>query len=102
MNNAMNYGQAIEALEAGYCVARLGWNGKNMFVCKQVSSIINGDIIPKMQSLPQSAKDILGSEESINYSNQMIIVNTNTRKIDSWIASSSDTFAKDYYVVYKK
>ena len=30
MTNAMNFGQAIEALKQGKRVARTGWNGKGM------------------------------------------------------------------------
>ena len=30
MTNAMNFGQAIEALKQGKKVARTGWNGKGM------------------------------------------------------------------------
>lgn len=30
MTNAMNFGQAIEALKQGKKVARAGWNGKGM------------------------------------------------------------------------
>lgn len=101
MDEVFDFGKAILALNEGCSIARLGWNGKNIFVCRQVPSTISGDIIPKMQSLPDSAKKLLlqNSDEPINYVNQMIIVNLNTRNIDSWVASSSDTFATDWYVV---
>ena len=102
-NGCMTFGLAIEALRKGSCIARIGWNGKGMFICKQVPAEINANIIPKMQSLPQSAKDILheGDDDTrpIFYVNQMIIVNTKTRSIDSWVASSSDTFAEDWIIV---
>ena len=46
-----------------------------MLIVKQVPSHITGEIIPNMQSLPQSAKDILMSRENphIDYTNQMLI-----------------------------
>jgi len=53
----MNFGQAIEALKEGKRVQRTGWNGKGLFVFMQVPSTINREIVPKMQSLPQSVKD---------------------------------------------
>lgn len=31
-NEEGNFGQAIETLKLGYCVARKGWNGKGMFL----------------------------------------------------------------------
>ena len=32
----MNFGQAIEELRDGQCVARAGWNGKGIFIKLQV------------------------------------------------------------------
>ena len=52
----MNFGQAIEALKQGKAVQRQEWNGKGLFVIKQVPAHITGEIIPGMQSLPDSAK----------------------------------------------
>lgn len=96
----MDFGKAIEALKSGLAVRRKGWNGKGMFVVKQIPSHIEGGIIPTMQSLPQSAKDILLSRENahIDYTNQMLIINPDGRA-DSWVPSSSDVFAEDWEVV---
>lgn len=96
----MDFGKVIEALKSGLAVRRKGWNGKGMFVVKQIPSHIEGGIIPTMQSLPQSAKDILLSRENahIDYTNQMLIINPNGRA-DSWVPSSSDVFAEDWEVV---
>lgn len=96
----MDFGKAIEALKSGLAVRRKGWNGKGMFVVKQIPSHIEGNIIRTMQSLPQSAKDILLSHENahIDYTNQMLIINPDGRA-DSWIPSSSDVFAEDWEVV---
>ena len=96
----MNFGEVIEALKTGLAVRRKGWNGKGLFAVKQVPSHITGDIIPNMQSLPQSAKDILMSRENphIDYTNQMLVVNPDGRA-DSWVPSSSDVFAEDWEVV---
>ena len=70
------------------------------FIVKQVPAHITGDIIPNMQSLPQSAKNILMSRENphIDYTNQMLIINPDGRA-DSWVPSSSDIFAEDWEVV---
>ena len=97
---SMNFGKAIEALKAGSAIRRSGWNDKGLFVVKQVPSHITGDIIPKMQSLPQSAKDILMSRENphIDYTNQMLIINPDGRA-DSWVPSVSDVFAEDWEIV---
>ncbi len=97
---SLNFGGAIYLLKAGLAVRRRGWNGKGMFIVKQVPSHITGDIIPKMQSLPQSVKDILMNRDNphIDYTNQMLIINPDGRA-DSWVPSSSDVFAEDWEVV---
>lgn len=95
----MNFGQAIEELKNGKLVARSGWNGTGMFVVKQIPATIGLDIIPKMQSLPDSAKaNLIERGQPISYTNQMLIVNAQG-KADSWVPSSSDCFAEDWYIV---
>ena len=97
---SVNFGGAIDLLKDGLAVRRKGWNGKGLFIVKQVPSHITRDIIPNMQSLPQSAKSILMSRENphIDYTNQMLIINPDGRA-DSWVPSSSDIFANDWEVV---
>ena len=96
----MFFGEAVEALKSGLAVRREGWNGKGLFVVKQVPSHITGNIIPNMQSLPQSAKTILMSRENphIDYTNQMLIIHPDGRA-DSWVPSASDIFAEDWEIV---
>ena len=94
----MNFGQAIEALKEGKLVYREGWNGKGMFVMKQIPSEISLDIIPKMQSVQQSAKDMLIERgTTLKYCNQMLIIKQDG-SADSWVASSSDIFAEDWLI----
>ena len=94
------FGTAVLLLKAGMAVRRAGWNGKGLFVVKQVPSHITADIISNMQSLPQSAKDIIMArkEPHIDYTNQMLIINPDGRA-DSWVPSSSDVFAEDWELV---
>lgn len=96
----MSFGSAIQALKFGLAIRRAGWNGKGLFVVKQVPAHITADIIPNMQSLPQSAKDIImaRAEPHIAYTNQMLIVHPDGRA-DSWVPSSSDVFAEDWELV---
>lgn len=53
-----------------------------------------------MQSLPQSAKNILISRENpyIDYTNQILIIHLD-RRSDSLVPSSSDIFAEDWEVI---
>jgi uncharacterized protein (DUF1919 family) len=99
MSKNLNFGQAIEALKAGKRVARTGWNGKGLFIFMQIPSEINEDVVPKMQSLPQSVKDEFARRGgSITYSNQMALVNPNN-SINGWAPSSSDTLAEDWTIL---
>jgi uncharacterized protein (DUF1919 family) len=95
----LNFGQAVEALKQGKRVARTGWNGKGLFIFMQVPSQINEEIVPKIQSLPQSVKDEFARRGgSISYSNQMALVNTDN-SINGWAPSPSDTMAEDWVVL---
>lgn len=99
-NTHYSFGEAIHALKFGLAIRRTGWNGKGLFVIKQVPAHIESDIIPKMQSLPQSAKDlILKGKGFINYTSQCLIYNENTGRADSWVPSISDVFAEDWEIV---
>ena len=53
-----------------------------------------------MQSLPQSAKNILINRENpyIDYTNQILIIHPDGRA-DSCVPSSSDVFAEDWEVI---
>ena len=97
--SSVNFGGAIDLLKAGFAVRRKGWNGKGLFVVKQIPAHITGDIIPNMQALPQIAKDILMNRENphIDYTTQMLIINPDGRA-DSWVPSVSDVFAEDWEI----
>lgn len=95
-----SFGVAVNLLKQGFIVRRQGWNGKNMFVIKQVPAHITSDIIPKMQSLPQAAKDrILAGKGFVDYTSQCLIYNENTGRADSWVPSMSDIFSDDWEIV---
>lgn len=99
-NGHLRFGSVIQFLKEGRACRRSGWNGKGLFVVKQIPSHIEGADIPNIQSLPQSAKNILINRETphIDYTNQMLIINPDGRA-DSWVPSSSDIFAEDWEVI---
>ena len=98
--SAMDFGDAIEVLKQGGAIRRSGWNGKGLFVVKQIPAHIESDVIPKMQSLPQAAKDhIMRTKGFIDYTSQCLIYNENTGRADSWVPSISDVFAQDWEIV---
>ena len=96
----MSFGIAIQALKFGFAIRRRGWNGNGLIVFKQIPAHIESDVIPNIQSLPQSAKDfILKGKGYIDYTSQCLIYNTNTGRADSWVPSISDVFAEDWEIV---
>jgi len=102
----LSFGQAVDAVKAGNKIARDGWNGKGLFVFMQVPSEINKEIVPKMQSLPQSVKDEFerrftdteSQVSAIYYDNQLAIVNS-SNLINGWAPSVSDALANDWFVL---
>lgn len=98
----MSFGEALQALEAGKCVARKGWI-TTCFVVKQIDSDIPAEVVPKMQSLPDSAKEIINKthREDIHYRNQclMIVQGTETSVATNYVPDWNDMFAKDWMVL---
>lgn len=98
----LSFGEALQALEAGKCVARKGWI-TTCFVVKQIDSDIPAEVVPKMQSLPQHAKNLLNAfgVGSISYRSQCLLVeqagdgNGATNYVPDWV----DMFAKDWFVL---
>ena len=106
METDKTFGQAIQALLHGKRVKRDGWNGKGLFVFRQVPAEIGNAIVPNMQSLPQSVKDEFQRRfdidskafKSISYDNQLALVDTNN-VITGWSPSTSDALAVDWCIL---
>ena len=99
MRELLTFGQAIEYLKMGKRVARVGWNGKGMFIFMQVPATIESNVIPNMTSLPQSVKDeFIRRGGSISYKNQLAIVYPDNT-IYGWVASPSDVLEQDWEVL---
>jgi Protein of unknown function (DUF2829) len=98
MTTKQTFGQAIEALKEGKIVSREGWNGKSLFVFRQVPSSVPADIIPKMTSLPPAVKDVLvKTGMPITYQNQFCIVYPDN-SLHGWQPSGSDALATDWCI----
>lgn len=102
----VDFGTAIKALKEGKRVQRTGWNGKGLFVFMQVPATINREIVPKMQSLPQSVKDEFERRfndpneqiDAIYYDNQLALVNP-SNLITGWSPSTPDALAVDWVIL---
>lgn len=106
MKTNLDFGSALKAVKEGKRIRREGWNGKGLFVFEQVPSEIKKDIVPKMQSLPQSVKDEFQRRfddpdeqiDAIYYSNQLALVNP-SNMITGWAPSVSDALANDWTIL---
>lgn len=90
---------ALEHIKNSVPVTRNNWSG-HKFVIKQIPADISGEIIPVMQSLPQSAKAILISNtNSIHYHDQLLVVDIDTGDATGYFPTGEDLFAEDWSVV---
>ena len=80
----MNFGQALQALKQGNKAARLGWNGKGIFIELQVP-----DENSKMTS-PYIFIDTTGLQTN----NEMA-----PKSRVPWLASQTDMLAEDWEIV---
>ena len=98
----LSFGEALQALEAGKCVRRESWVG-DKFVVKQIDSDIPAEVVPKMQSLPDSAKQFIGKTAigDIHYRNQCLIVKQypSSTVATNYVPDWNDMFAKDWMVL---
>ena len=94
-----NFGKAIEGLKRGAFIQRVGWN-ESKYVFKQIPAQISPDIIPKMQSVPQSVKNkkMIPTNCSLKYEFQLAIVQGESR-ISSWTPTAEDIFASDWLII---
>lgn len=99
----LSFGAAIEALKQGKAVKRIFWEELEehgyAFVFRQVPSVVDTDIIPKMTSLPKDIKENLaGRNFPIKYRNQLVSVSWGS-VIQSWTPTSEDILAEDWIVL---
>lgn len=95
----MKFNDVVLALEEGKMAARSSWES-GTFIFQQVPAVINKDIIPKMQSLPQSVKDEFERRGANNifYANQIAICNAGNL-IQGYAALPHDILALDWVVI---
>ena len=89
MNDLLNFGDAVRLLKEGAKVARIGWNGKGMFLFLVPGSTFKVNRPPLLGIYPE------GTET--NYLPH-IDMKTADGKIVPWLASQTDVLAEDWVV----
>jgi hypothetical protein len=93
----MNFGEAIATLNSGGLVARLGWNGKGMFIYKTVGNTVSKDFIPKFASLPDEVKTFLAKKgEDVIFMPSITMYTAAGVMQPGWLASQADILADDW------
>lgn len=82
----MNFGQALELLKDGKCVARTGWNGKNMHI-----------YLEDAYSLPIRVGIYKGTKR--DYDACIYMFTAQGRHQPGWLASQADMLAEDWVEV---
>ena len=94
----LSFGEALTALEAGFKVARSGWNGKNMFL------LMNGGYeVPADKARPDNHIDaeFLKSQgcDSLIIGKHIDMWTAQKTLCVGWLASQTDMMAKDWMIV---
>ncbi len=88
----MNFGQAIEKLKLGQCVARRGWNGRGMFLI-----YVPGTTDAKLGEGTPYANALNANIVTINPHIDMYTVTGQMQP--GWLASQTDMLADDWCLV---
>lgn len=83
----IDFGSAIRSLKQGKKVARIGWNGKGMWLIR-----IAGEAVS------QAIADRYGDNTKIPVL-EAIYMKTATNELVPWLASQTDVFAEDWIVL---
>lgn len=99
----MNFGQALDYLKQGEKVARVGWNGKGMFIY-----LVNGTNVNYENLRNEAAKHLDDSKSSFALRNEGRRVTINAHidmkaadgsVVVGWLASQTDMLAEDWEVI---
>lgn len=89
-----DFSRALAALKAGERIARVGWNGGDVYLC-----LAHGMPVELMVCRPHL--DLLGEElmtRQIKYPKH-IAMRTATKDVVPWLASSADIMANDWIIL---
>lgn len=91
----MNFGDALVALKEGKKVARVGWNGKGMYLALQEGSVITAD-----KARGGVAKCLADSgEKEITICPHIDMKAADGTCVVGWFASQTDMLAEDWQII---
>ena len=98
------FGQAIGSLKHGFLVARLGWNGKGMFLFMRPFDALKDEfIIDTVKSLPYNFKQWVKNHPDESgeriFSQYICMKAADGTIVNGWLASQTDMLATDWVLV---
>lgn len=90
MNDFLDFGDAIRLAKTGVRIARLGWNGKGMFVY-----YVPANSYPATTDV---AKEHFGEDALVPYNAYLAIKNVDN-SVSTWVPSVNDVLAEDWVIV---
>lgn len=88
--DGLTFGLAIEAVKLGKKIARIGWNGKGMFVYYVPAN--------KYSFSTEVGKSLADEEGKVSYNAYLAIKNVNGT-VSTWVPSINDVLAEDWLIV---
>lgn len=103
----LSFGDALEAINAGCCMQRSGWNGKGMFVFQTTGRTIPLEEFGKFKNGNSDAIE-LARELGTHTGNEVVIcphidmLAADGSIVVGWLASQTDMQANDWQIVHPK
>ncbi len=102
----MKFSEILPALKAGHPVRRTSWHSPGRFIVRQLPQTVPADVVPKMTSLPEHVKAIIGTvglenehKGCITYHDQVLIIvsdDYHDTTATSYVPTWEDLFAEDW------
>lgn len=94
----MRFGEALARARAGKKIARLGWNGKGMYIYMTKGRLMPAD--EWMVRLPsQELTEVEKERRYVNIMPHLDMKTAQNTRVIGWLASQTDMLAFDWYVV---
>lgn len=105
------YAEALGAIMAGRCAARLGWRTVGLFAFMRPADVLPVSFIPKVKLLPESVKRYVtnqfkgethyptGEEITIPFREYLCLLATDLSIVNGWSPSPEDEAATDWVIL---
>lgn len=95
--DGMTFGHAIEMMKLGKCVARKGWNGKNMYIWLYEGEVCDADWLGGVPFVKEIA--LQNEDKKAEYLPCIHMRTADSKVLTGWLASQTDMLATDWVLV---